>query len=238
QQVAIHWSGSIFCIHCQRKTTKSFNQGYCYPCFKRLASCDTCIMSPEKCHFDQGTCREPAWAEKHCMVDHIVYFSNTSGPKIGITRNTQVPVRWIDQGATQAVPVLRVPTRKHSGLIEAAMKQHLADKTNWRALLKGDAEQLDMEALREGFRQQIDQAVGSLPVDQQQDVQWLEQKEQHFVYPVEQYPAKIASFNLDKNPEASGRLLGVKGQYMILDNGVINIRKYTAYELAFSVASA
>ena len=101
----LSFDGVINCIHCDRKTNKSFNQGYCYPCFKRLAQCDSCIVSPEKCHYHEGTCREPEWGETHCMIDHIVYLANTSGIKVGITRGTQVPTRWMDQGATQAKPI-------------------------------------------------------------------------------------------------------------------------------------
>lgn len=93
----LDFDGVIRCIHCDRKTNKSFNQGFCYPCFRKLAACDSCIMSPEKCHYHLGTCREPEWGETHCMVEHVVYLANSSGLKVGITRASQVPTRWIDQ---------------------------------------------------------------------------------------------------------------------------------------------
>lgn len=109
QHLRIEFLGAIHCTHCGRKTKKSFAQGYCYPCFTKLAQCDSCIMSPERCHYAAGTCREPAWGEQFCMTDHIVYLANSSGVKVGITRASQVPTRWIDQGASQALPILRVP---------------------------------------------------------------------------------------------------------------------------------
>lgn len=235
--LCLHWTGEIYCIYCQRKTGKSFNQGYCYPCFKRLARCDTCIVSPEKCHFDKGTCREPEWAQQHCMVDHIVYLSNTSGVKIGITRHTQVPTRWIDQGASAAIPLLKVKTRQQSGLIEDALKPFVADKTNWRQLLKGEPDKVDFSEVRAVLEDKLSEAISDLPAAASSEVEWLDEKEQEFVYPVAEYPAKISSLNLDKDPEATGNLLGVKGQYLILDTGVINIRKYTAYNVIFSAAS-
>ena len=105
-------------------------------------------MSPEKCHYAAGTCREPEWGETHCMIDHIVYLANTSGLKVGITRGSQVPTRWMDQGATQAQPIFRVDTRLHSGLVETVFKNHIADKTNWQAMLKGDAQPRDLEQAR------------------------------------------------------------------------------------------
>lgn len=98
----LEYLGSIFCTHCGRKTKKSFSQGYCYPCFTRLAQCDSCIVSPEKCHYEQGTCREPEWGERFCMTDHVVYLANSSGVKVGITRASQIPTRWIDQGARRS----------------------------------------------------------------------------------------------------------------------------------------
>ena len=146
KKIKLEYSGNIFCVNCGRKSNKSFNQGYCYPCFQKLAQCDSCIIHPEKFHFDKGTCREPVWGEKYCMQDHIVYLANSSGLKIGITRATQIPTRWIDQGATQALAIIRVRTRLQSGILEIMFKEHVADKTNWREMLKGDAEPLDMLA--------------------------------------------------------------------------------------------
>jgi hypothetical protein len=104
QTLELRYAGEIRCIHCDRSTSKSFNQGYCYPCFKRLARCDSCIVSPQKCHYDAGTCREPDWGEANCMIEHFVYIANTSGLKVGITRGTQVPTRWIDQGRRRRCP--------------------------------------------------------------------------------------------------------------------------------------
>lgn len=130
--------GTINCIACGRKTKKSYSQGHCYPCSQRLASCDLCIMKPETCHYDKGTCREPQWGEAHCMQPHFVYLSNTSGVKVGITRQTQIPTRWIDQGATQALPIFKVQTRLQSGLVEVMCKTHVADRTDHRGHSAGD----------------------------------------------------------------------------------------------------
>ncbi|MFX4228644.1 MAG: DUF2797 domain-containing protein [Porticoccaceae bacterium] len=92
--IALRYLGEINCVYCGRKTSKSFNQGYCFPCVRKLAQCDSCIIKPETCHYDQGTCREPDWAQTHCFTDHMVYLANTSGLKVGITRVTQLPTRW------------------------------------------------------------------------------------------------------------------------------------------------
>ncbi|MDH0303770.1 DUF2797 domain-containing protein [Pseudomonas sp. GD04091] len=234
QSIRLEYLGAIHCSHCGKRTKTSFSQGYCYPCMTKLAQCDVCIMAPEKCHYDAGTCREPSWGEQFCMTDHVVYLANSSGIKVGITRATQLPTRWLDQGASQALPIMRVATRQQSGLVEDVLRSQVPDRTNWRALLKGDAEVLDLPAIREqifdacadgirGLQERFGlQAIQPLP-----DAQVVQMR-----YPVEAYPKKIVSFNLDKNPVVEGTLLGIKGQYLIFDTGVINIRKYTAYQLA------
>ncbi len=240
KHLRLEYLGAIHCTHCGRKTKTSFSQGYCYPCMQKLAQCDVCIMSPEKCHYDAGTCREPSWGEQFCMTDHIVYLANSSGVKVGITRASQVPTRGIDQGATQALPILRVATRQQSGFVEDLLRSQVADKTNWRALLKGDAVPVDLLAIRE----QLFDSCGSGITELQQRfglqaIQPLSAAEVLEIrYPIEAYPAKISSFNLDKQPLAEGTLLGIKGQYLMFDTGVINIRKYTAYQLAIHEIAA
>ena len=237
RHLQLDYEGVINCIHCARKTSKSFNQGYCYPCFKRLAQCDSCIISPEKCHYDAGTCREPEWGEQHCMIDHIVYLANTSGIKVGITRGTQVPTRWMDQGATQAMPIFRVDTRHHSGMVEILFKNHIADKTNWQAMLKGDAQPRDLEQVRQELMAACAAEIEHLQAQHGlQSISVLAQAEEtRITYPVLEYPDKVKSFNLDKTPTIAGTLMGIKGQYLIFDTGVINMRKYGGYYLTLTL---
>ncbi len=232
-QISLEFTGQIYCIECGRKTTKSFNQGYCFPCLRSLAACDMCIVKPELCHYDQGTCREPAWGESHCMRPHVVYLANSSGLKVGITRASQVPTRWIDQGAVQALPLYEVDSRLQSGWLEVALKRYISDRTDWRAMLKGDPSQLDLLVER-------DRLLGEASVDLAQcqlkigsaSMRLVEgAQEARFKYPVLVYPEKIKAHNFDKKARVEGCLQGVKGQYMILDTGVLNIRKFAGYEV-------
>ncbi|MHA2938122.1 DUF2797 domain-containing protein [Vibrio sp. RC27] len=236
KQISLTHTGKILCSNCGKKTKKSYSQGHCFVCMKKLASCDMCIMKPETCHFDAGTCREPEWAQDNCMVDHYVYLSNTSSLKVGITRHTQIPTRWIDQGATQGLPIIKVTNRKLSGLVEIELAKHIADKTNWRTLLKGDGEPMDLVAKAKvllelvsdhiaDLKQQYgDDAIELLPlIDNTQITQ--------ISYPVTQHPVKITSHNFDKEPVVTGLLQGIKGQYLIFDTGVINVRKFSSYEV-------
>ena len=235
QPIKLTFTGDINCLHCGRKTKKSFGQGYCYPCFTRLPQCDSCIVKPEKCHFHEGTCRDPAWGERHCFQPHVVYLANSSGVKVGITRGEQVPTRWIDQGAIQALPILEVDNRLHSGLIEQIIAAHVSDKTNWRTMLKGQVEPIDLISERDRLLELCALQLDALREQYGQDaIRALDAKVVDITYPVLEYPTKVATHNFDKNPEVAGVLQGIKGQYLILDTGVINIRKFAAYTVQLS----
>ena len=233
ESLTLRFLGEINCLHCNRKTKKSYSGGYCFPCAQRLARCDICFVKPELCHFEQGTCREPDWGKSVCMQDHIVYLANSSGLKVGITRINQIPTRWIDQGATQALPIFRVQSRYQSGLVEVLFKDHVSDRTDWRKMLKGEAEPMDLAAERDRLQAECEPQVADHKQQFGNDAVRLLPAEnmQTIAYPVEQYPAKISSLNFDKTPEISGQLQGIKGQYLIFDTGVINIRKFSGYQV-------
>ena len=225
--------GEINCVACGRKTKKSFNQGFCYPCFQSLAQCDSCIIKPEKCHYTQGTCREPGWGEQFCLKDHYVYLANSSGLKVGITRGTQIPTRWMDQGATQALPIFRVNNRLTSGLVEVIFKNHVADKTSWQKMLKSEADKVDMLSRRDELYALSESALNELSSTLDGNaIEFLDKESVVDInFPVNTYPEKVKSFNFDKTPEISGVLNGIKGQYLILDSGVLNMRKFGGYKL-------
>jgi len=233
ENLQLRYTGNISCIHCSRVSKKSFGHGYCYPCFKKLAQCDLCIMKPEQCHYFKGTCREPEWGEEFCMRNHYVYLANSSGIKVGITRETQIPFRWIDQGAIQAIPFIKVSTRLLSGLVEVLIAKRIPDKTNWRTMLKGQNERLDMELFRDQLLEECAEDISLL--QEQNGAENIEilstEKSIDIEYPVLEYPDKIRSLNFDKEPEINTVLQGIKGQYLIFDTGVINIRKFTGYEI-------
>ncbi len=236
KKIALTFTGNIKCIGCGAKIKKSYQRGYCYPCTLKLAECDTCIVKPELCHFHKGTCRDKMWAQNHCMIDHFVYLANTSGIKVGITRNNQIPTRWIDQGAVEAKKFFKVSSRLISVLIEIKFASMIADKTNWRTMLKGEIKEVDFEAtteqLLDAFGEEIDILEEQFPDEK---IELLEQEVVYKIdYPVLKYPEKIKSLSFDKSHVIEGILQGIKGQYLILDIGVINIRKFQGYEIEFN----
>ena len=230
QHIKLTYNKTIQCANpeCRRITPKSFSQGYCFPCARSLARCDLCIMRPETCHYHLGTCREPEWGLSNCFTPHVVYLANSSGAKVGITRKTNTPSRWIDQGAICALPILEVKTRLESGLIEKALKSFITDKTNWRAMLKNETTPADLVTTKASLLGEISGLVDELKA------KTLPDDIINIDYPVLKYPTKVVSLSFDKNPVISGVLNGIKGQYLLLDSGVLNVRKFSSYHLTLS----
>lgn len=223
--VRLSFEGERRCIHCDRKSNKLFNNGYCWPCFQTLARNDLCQVKPHLCHYE--TCREQEWGDLHCMIPTHVYLAKSSDVKVGITRN--IPGRWMDQGAVEAVLIALVPTRKMAGDLELALSAHIADKTNWRRMLKGEVSQTSILQVRE--------QILALAPDDFAGYLLHDEPVRHFAYPVAELPEKIASHDIEKAP-AEGRLLGVKGNYLILNTGVLNLPKFTGYLVSFEAVAA
>jgi hypothetical protein len=238
REISVNFAGTIHCVHCGNKTKSSFNQGYCYRCMMTLAQCDNCIMRPELCHYDNGTCREPEWGEANCMQDHFVYLANTGTIKVGITRHVSdgISSRWLDQGATQALAIMRVQSRLISGLVESALKSHIADKTNWRTMLTSHPQEADLVSLQATLLTKIDEELSAITDEYGfAAINILSNRAVNIAYPVTDYPKKVKSINLEKEGGFSGELKGIKGQYLLLDGDrVINLRKYSGYDLNIS----
>lgn len=228
KKISMKFDGIINCIATGEQIKKSFNQGYSYKSFMTLAECDTCIIKPELCHYAKGTCRDPKWGEEHCFIPHYIYLAVSSDLKVGITRHTQVPNRWIDQGASFALPILKVRDRKTSGLIEVEIARAYKDKTNWQKMLKNEIPDIDLHEMKEEVFEEFGDVLDSF------DVEEVETTVTKIEYPVLEYPKKVKSLGFDKQSLVEGQLLGIKGQYLILDTGVINMRKHQGYRINLS----
>ena len=227
--IIFSWEKKIYCIGCGRKTNKSFSQGFCYPCFISAPETSECILRPQLCQAHEGIARDMDWAEHHCLQDHFVYLAISSGVKVGVTRSAQIPIRWMDQGAWQAIKLAKTPNRYTAGLIEVALKEHISDRTQWQRMLKNQLiEGIDLiDTKRE--------MVGYLS-DELKQYECSDNKIIEINYPVNEYPEKVKSLSFDKLEEISGRLWGIKGQYLIFDDEtVLNIRKHTGYLISLEV---
>ncbi|WP_067933676.1 DUF2797 domain-containing protein [Alicyclobacillus kakegawensis] len=228
RSIRIRFLGDKACIHCGRKVKKLYQNGYCFPCVRTLAECDLCVVKPQECHYHQGTCRDAAWGDAHCMIPHYVYLAVSSDPKVGLTRKGRELTRWVDQGAVAAVLFAEVPTRRQAGELEMELAQHIADKTNWRKMLADEVEQTDLLALRK-------QLIDKLPSHWRSYV--LDSVTVHrFSYPRAEGQLALQSLSLDRTQTVEGRLIGVKGQYLLLSNGVFHVKKHVGYRVQISVS--
>jgi hypothetical protein len=217
------------CLNCGKKK-KIFRQGFCYDCFFSSPAVGDWIMKPELSTAHLGIQdRDLAYEERVQLQPHIVYLALSSEVKVGVTRKTQVPTRWIDQGAEKAISIVEVPNRYLAGITEVALKSHFADKTNWRKMLTNDIVFTDLIKEREKLQ--------SLLPNEVQEYFHLEKNDLYEMnYPVLEYPSKIGSLSLDKTPNYSGKLTGIKGQYLIFEDGtVFNIRSNEGYIVRIEV---
>lgn len=211
------------CLNCGKKK-KIFRQGFCYDCFMSSASAGDWIMRPElsTAHLDIQD-RDLEYEKKVQLQPHIVYLALSSEVKVGVTRKTQVPTRWIDQGATEAIAIVEVPNRYLAGITEVALKDHYADKTNWQKMLKNECVHVDLITERLKLEHIIPAEVKEYFYSTKEDLYQMQ-------FPVLEYPKKVTSLNLDKTPNFSGRLKGIKGQYLLFEDGtVFNVRTFEGY---------
>lgn len=224
-EIEFNYGGEINCIVCGKKTKTSFGQGFCFNHFMNAPQASPCIIRPELCEAHLGKGRDVDWEDKHHNVPHYVYLAVSSAVKVGITNGKNLPYRWIDQGASSGIILAEVPYRRLAGEIEVALKQQFTDKTNWRKMLTNDIiTDVDLEEIKWELEE-------TLPSDLSQ---YLSEDDEitDINYPVLQFPTKVNSINLEKIPTFRKKLMGVKGQYFIFDdNTVINIRKYTGYNI-------
>jgi hypothetical protein len=217
------------CLNC-RKKKKIFRQGFCYDCFYSSPAVGDWIMKPELSTAHLGIAdRDLAYEAKVQLQPHIVYLALSSEVKVGVTRKTQMPTRWIDQGANQAISIVEVPNRYLAGITEVALKNHYADKTNWRKMLTNTFEPADLIAERLKVADLIPTEVQDYLCKQKNDLYTMH-------YPVLEYPTKVTSLSLDKTPHFRGKLIGIKGQYLLFEGGtVFNIRGSEGYSVKIEV---
>ncbi len=223
QKIKFSFLGDIFCIKCNNKIKKTFAQGYCFPCFRDAPETSECILRPELCRAHKGESRDMEWSKNHCLTDQHVYMSFTGNLKIGVTRNTQIPTRWIDQGATKAIILCTTPNRYLAGLIEVHLKQFYSDRTHWIKMLSGKFEEPDFNQCYLDAKKYLDENFSEYIIDGK----WVD-----INYPIQSVPEKIKSFSFDKEPSYEDILTGIKGQYLLFKNNrVMNIRKHTGYSI-------
>ena len=216
------------CLQCNLEK-KIFRNGYCYNCHSSSPEMGDWVMRPElsKAHLGQAD-RNLEYETEVQLAPHVVYLANSSNVKVGVTRKSQVPTRWIDQGAHEAIEVVEVPNRYLAGIAEVALKDHVSDKTNWREMLTNNLKDLDLAAIKRSLRQYLPQEVQGYYLEHSEELE--------ITFPVQQYPLKVKALNLAKDPFYQGVLKGVKGQYLLFEDGAaFNVRKHEGFGVSLMV---
>ena len=230
KEICIEFTSNIHCIATGKKIKKTYGEGLSYDAFLSSPLSSPSIVNPELSRIHEGIAlRDFEWEQKHHNQPHFVYLSRTSDIKVGVTRSTNLYSRWIDQGATEGIRLAETPYRQLAGSIEVMLKEFLADKTAWQAMLKGECS--DMSSLLEKKNRLLDELpeeVHPFIADNDQVIA--------ITYPILQHPTKPKSIKLDTTPKVEGVLMGIKGQYLLLDNDrVFNVRSHAAYEVHVSI---
>lgn len=226
QHITFTWTGEIHCVETGRKIKKTYGDGLSYPAWLKSPAAVPSVIHPELSRIHEGIAlRDEAWEREHHLAPHVVYLSYTGALKVGVTRQTNVPYRWHDQGAVAAILVAEVPYRQLAGVIEVALKPIFGDKTQWRAMLKHQVPATEM------MLEAKDEALDAL--DTTYEPFFSEDDAVHsVVYPVSSYPIKVSSVRLEKTGKIEGKLAGIKGQYLMFEGGqVINIRNHIGYRV-------
>lgn len=206
-----------------------FRMGFCKNCFYTAPQASPSIINPElsKAHLGIAD-RDLAFEKSFQLQPHVVYLALSGGLKVGVTRQKQVPTRWVDQGATNAIILAETENRYQAGEIEVLLKEFLADKTNWQRMLKNQNPEVDLLKKKQELKEKL--TLEQVTMFSEKDKIW------EFVYPVEDYPEKVKSVNLSKVKSFEGVLKGVKGQYFIFeDNSVFNVRNHEGYVVDLDV---
>jgi hypothetical protein len=228
KEIEIRFEG-YQCLNCS-KNNKIHRQGFCYDCFYSSPAVGDWIMKPELSTAHLGIAdRDLDYESKVQLQPHIVYLALSSEVKVGVTRITQMPTRWIDQGAEKAISIVEVPNRYLAGITEVALKNHFSDKTNWRKMLTNDIVLMDLLEHRSKIQNLLPEEVQEYFYADKNDLYEMN-------YPVLSYPKKINSFSLEKSPSYKGKLTGIKGQYLIFEDGtVFNVRAFEGYVVSINL---
>lgn len=227
-KVGLSFTGTIHCVSCGKITRKSYAQGFCFNCLQTAPEAEECVLRPALCKAHLGVARDMDYAQSHCLKPHFVYLANTGEVKVGVTRQSQIPTRWVDQGATSAIKLCQTPNRHIAGLVEQHLSAHFSDKTVWKKMVTNHInEDLDLAHYRQEALDLLTPGMHRFRCDDDQVY--------NFNYPVSAYPKNPQTISLDKTPVVEGLLSGIKGQYLLLDGDrVLNVRRHSGYEIILS----
>jgi len=206
-----------------------YRMGMCKKCFFESPYAGEWIVHPELSTAHLGREDRDLEVEKSIQLQpHYVYLAYTSDVKVGVTRQEQVPARWIDQGACEALVVMELPNRYLAGITEVALKRHVADKTRWRKMLQRQDCEGNLTAIWNTLQPHV-------PAETRPYILAVPQRFR-FTYPVRSIPSSIKTLQLAQTPRYEGILTGIKGQYWIFEDGtVFNVRRHEGFRVELTI---
>ena len=127
-----------------------------------------------------------------------------------------------------AVEIVEVPNRYLAGISEVSLKENYKDKTNWREMLKCKSTDLDLEKEKLQCLKYLPDEVLNYVTNDSNTVK--------INYPVETLPLKPKSLNIVKTQKFTGKIIGIKGQYLIFeDDTVFNVRSNEGIVVKISI---
>lgn len=231
RQITIEFLNQKYCSNCGNQFADLFRMGFCKNCFFTAPQAGESIIRPELSQAHLGIeDRDLAYEKAYQLQEHVVYLANGGDLKVGVTRGAQMINRWIDQGTSQALVFARTENRFQAGQIEVALKDFIGDKTPWRKMLKNDIPEIDLVAKKQELKQNLESELAKFVAEG-------DDKVYQFDYPVEEWPSKISTLNLDKESKVEAVLQGIRGQYLIFQGGLVfNVRAHTGFRVSFAFA--
>ncbi|MCB9202480.1 MAG: DUF2797 domain-containing protein [Flavobacteriales bacterium] len=217
------------CFNCH-KNKKILAMGYCFDCFSKVPQTGEYILRPElsTAHLEKED-RDLEYEKKVQLQPHVVYLANTGNLKVGVTRETQIPTRWIDQGASETILFAKTENRYLAGIIEVELKKYISDKTQWKKMLSNDIKTIDLLKEKDELREKLSNELQKYIANSSNSY--------IFNYPLYENPKKIKSFSFKNHTTLNDKLIGIKGQYLIFENQVLNWRTHEGYTIELRVKS-
>ena len=225
------FDGVVNCVVTGEAMNQAYRMGMSQKAFfESPISCPS-IINPELSTIHTGVAlRDRDFEERYHNVPHVVYLSRTNKLKVGVTGLGREQFRWNDQGAVEGIQLCVTPYRQLAGEIEVALKEHMNDKTHWLGMLK-DVTRFPDELLE--LKDECFELLGP-----NYEPFFSDDDTVHSInYPVQKYPLKVKSLKLNKEPNGTGVISGIKGQYLILEDGrVMNVRAHEGCRVELEIS--
>jgi len=187
------------------------------PCDSEEAPfCPKCSGPPDPCVMCRGECQKP---EKTCNMEHSVYLAVFSPGlvKVGVSKTHRLETRLMEQGADVGLEIARFPDGELARRRERDLASAYPDRVTFESKVDGISQSVNGETLQTIYRR----------YDAGRIMRFNYFKEKPWMKPIVLMP--------HENMAVSGRVLGIKGQVLVLAKGstlyALNLNRLVGYEV-------